>query len=79
MINELKGAPLLRGYRGAPVVDEAALRDVLLRVSALIGACPGIQELDINPLKVLPTGACALDARIRVGSTSHKRSRRVSY
>ena len=79
MVNELKGAPLLRGYRGAPVVDEAALRDVLLRVSALIGACPGIRELDINPLKVLPTGACALDARIRVGSTSRASSRRVSY
>ena len=79
MVNELKGAPLLRGYRGAPVVDEAALRDVLLRVSALIAACPGIQELDINPLKVLPTGACALDARIKVGATSRKRSRRVSY
>src|SRR2546423_4343443 len=79
MVNELRGAPLLRGYRGAPAVDEAALRDVLLRVSALIAACPGIQELDINPLKVLPTGACAIDARIRIGSTPRKRSRRVSY
>ncbi len=79
MVNELKGATLLRGYRGAPVVDEAALRDVLLRVSALIGLCPGIQELDINPLKILRIGACALDVRIRVGATPRKRSRRVSY
>jgi acetyl coenzyme A synthetase (ADP forming)-like protein len=79
MVNEMRGAPLLRGYRGAPVADEAALHDVLLRISALIDACPGIQELDINPLKVLPTGACALDARIRVGHISRPPSRRVTY
>jgi acetyl coenzyme A synthetase (ADP forming)-like protein len=79
MVNEMRGAPLLRGYRGAPVADEAALRDVLLRISALIDACPGIQELDINPLKVLPTGACAIDARIRLGRVSHPSTRRVTY
>jgi acetate---CoA ligase (ADP-forming) len=79
MINELRGAPLLRGYRGAPVADEHALRDVLLRVSALIDACPEILELDINPLKVLATGACAIDARIRVGHVTPPPSRRVTY
>jgi acetate---CoA ligase (ADP-forming) len=79
MINELRGAPLLRGYRGAAAADETALREVLLRVSALIDACPEILELDINPLKVLPTGACAVDARIRVGHVTPPPSRRVSY
>jgi acetate---CoA ligase (ADP-forming) len=79
MVNELRGAPLLRGYRGGPTADENALRDVLLRVSALIDACPEILELDINPLKVLPTGACAIDARIRVGHTTPPQSRRVVY
>ena len=79
MVNELRGAPLLRGYRGAPKVDEAALRDVLLRVSALIAACPEIQELDINPLKVLPTGTCALDARIKVGRVPAPVTRRITY
>jgi acetate---CoA ligase (ADP-forming) len=34
MVNELRGARLLRGYRGGPVVDERALQQVLLRVSA---------------------------------------------
>jgi acyl-CoA synthetase (NDP forming) len=76
MIGELRGAPLLRGYRGAPLVDEAALIAVLLRVSALIDACPAIQELDINPLKVLPTGVCAVDART---GSALLRSRRVSH
>jgi acyl-CoA synthetase (NDP forming) len=79
MINELRGAPLLRGYRGAPAVDEPALRDVLLRLSALIDACPEILELDINPLTVLATGACAIDARIRIGHVALPRSRRVMY
>ena len=79
MINELRGAPLLRGYRGSAPVDETALRDVLLRVSALIEACPDILELDINPLKVLAHGACAVDARIRVGAVTVPPSRRVIY
>jgi acetate---CoA ligase (ADP-forming) len=79
MINELRGAPLLRGYRGAVPADETALREVLLRVSALIEACPNILELDINPLKVLAHGTCAVDARIRVGAVTVPASRRVSY
>jgi acyl-CoA synthetase (NDP forming) len=66
MIDELKAARLLRGYRGAPPVDEAALRDVLLRVSELVTICPEVQELDINPVKVLTVGACAVDVRVRI-------------
>ena len=66
MVNELKGARLLRGYRGAPPADEQALRDVILRISLLLDVCPEISELDIQPLKVLATGACAVDVRVRV-------------
>jgi acyl-CoA synthetase (NDP forming) len=70
----------LRGYRGSPPGDEAALRDVLLRVSALIEAAPEIQELDLNPVMVLPTGACVADVRVRVdGAAPQKRGRRVEY
>ena len=66
MIDGLKGARLLRGYRGAPPLDEGALRDCLLRLSALLEICPEIRELDVNPVRVLPRGARALDARVRV-------------
>jgi len=45
--------------------DEAAFRDTILRVSALVGICPEIQELDLNPLKVLPGGVSAVDVRVR--------------
>lgn len=80
MIDELRGARLLRGYRGAPPADEGALRDVLLRVSALVGIAPEIQELDLNPVIVLPTGACVADARVRLGSVpAGNRGRRIEY
>ena len=51
----------------------------LLRLSALMKSCPEIQEVDINPLKVLRRGVCALDARIRVERPRQARSRRISY
>ena len=80
MIDQLKGARLLRGYRGAPPADEAALRDVLLRVSELVTAAPEIQELDLNPVMVTASGACVADARVRI---EHPRPqgkyRRVAY
>ena len=80
MIDELRGARLLRGYRGAPPADEAALRDVLLRVSALVTAAPEIQELDLNPVIVLVSGACVADVRVRIEQVRPQaRSRRVAY
>src|SRR5688572_27876650 len=66
MIEDLRGKRLLRGFRGHAALDEVALEDAILRVSALLSICPEIQELDLNPLKVLETGVCAVDARIRV-------------
>jgi acetyl coenzyme A synthetase (ADP forming)-like protein len=66
MIEGLRGKALLRGYRGAPRADEGALAEALLRVSALVDACPRIAEMDLNPVKVLPAGLSAVDVRIRV-------------
>ena len=68
MLDEVRGIALLRGYRGAPIADEASLRDVVLRVSALVELCPEIVELDLNPVMVSATGATAVDARIRIAS-----------
>jgi acetyl coenzyme A synthetase (ADP forming)-like protein len=76
----LRGAVLLRGYRGSAPVDEAALVDAILRLSALIDLCPEIRELDINPLAVRASGVCALDVRVRIEAFSPRPvSRRVSY
>jgi acyl-CoA synthetase (NDP forming) len=79
MVNELKGRVLLRGYRGSPPADEAAFRRALLAISQLVDACPEILEMDVNPLMVLPRGAIAADARIRIGHPPVRTGRRVSY
>ena len=69
MLDETRASALLRGFRGARPVDEAAFRDVLLRTSALVQACPEIAELDFNPVIVTPSGATVVDARVRLGPT----------
>jgi acetyl coenzyme A synthetase (ADP forming)-like protein len=80
MIDELRGARLLRGYRGSPPADEPALRDVLMRVSELVRMAPEIQELDLNPVIVLSTGARVADVRLRIDEARRpKRGRRVEY
>ena len=68
MLDELRGIALLRGFRGAPIADEASLRDVVLRVSALLELCPEVVELDLNPVMVSASGATAVDARVRIGA-----------
>jgi acetyl coenzyme A synthetase (ADP forming)-like protein len=80
MIDELRGSRLLRGYRGAPPADETALREVLLRVSELVSVAPEIQELDLNPVIVLASGAFVADVRLRIGvETPARPGRRVDY
>ena len=57
MVAEVKGAKLLRGFRGKPPADIDALVDTLVRVSHLAVHLEGqLAELDINPLMVLPAG-----------------------
>ena len=64
MIEEIKGYPLLKGYRGHEAVDIARLEDMLLAVSDLVTANPEIKELDLNPVIAYPDSAVAVDARI---------------
>lgn len=80
MLEGLKVRRLLHGYRGKPPVDEGALKELLLRVSAFIELCPEVQEMDINPVKVCRSGVYALDVRIRVDRPPRRAySRRVVY
>ena len=65
MIDEVKGAALLNGYRGRPALDVAALADALARVSLLIADhADRIAEIDVNPLFVMEKGVVAADALI---------------
>ena len=80
LLEDVKSTALLRGFRGAPRADEVALIDLLLRVSALVEACPQVREMDLNPVKVLSRGVRVVDARIRVGRPPlPARSRRIAY
>jgi acyl-CoA synthetase (NDP forming) len=80
MVDQLRGARLLRGYRGSQPADEQALRDALLRVSELVRVAPEIQDLDLNPAIVLSSGVKVADVRLRVEAPLRaKRGRRVEY
>jgi acyl-CoA synthetase (NDP forming) len=61
-----KAGRLVRGFRGAPAADGAALADLLLRLARLGEDFPGVAELDLNPVLALPDRCVAVDARIRV-------------
>jgi len=55
----------LRGWRGAPPGDRAAVLEAVVRLGQIAHHFPQIEELEINPLYVLPQGqgALALDVR----------------
>jgi acyl-CoA synthetase (NDP forming) len=63
-----RGGTLVRGYRGAPPADEAALVDLVQRLARLAEELPEVTELDLNPVIAKPSGCLAVDARIRVCS-----------
>ena len=65
MIGELRALPVLRGLRGRPPADLAALASALAALSRFAAAQgSALESLDINPFLVLPEGqgALALDA-----------------
>jgi acetyl coenzyme A synthetase (ADP forming)-like protein len=66
LVRATRGSPLLFGYRGAPPADVASLEDLVLRVGRLVDDIPEIAELDLNPVIVSPSGAVAVDAKVRL-------------
>ena len=68
MIEETRVSRLLRGYRGSPPADVAALERLLLALGALAEAAPRIAEIDLNPVIVHPNGEgiSLIDARVRL-------------
>jgi len=64
-INELAGAKLLAGVRGAKPGDIDALVTAIMNVQRLaMDLADDVAELDINPFTVRPRGAVALDALV---------------
>jgi acyl-CoA synthetase (NDP forming) len=63
-IRQLRSAPLLDGWRGAPAVDVDAVAKIVASLGRVLLGTPGIREIDLNPVIALPNGAVALDALI---------------
>ncbi|MFA5399683.1 MAG: acetate--CoA ligase family protein [Dehalococcoidia bacterium] len=64
MITEIKGFPILKGYRGHDPADVPFLEDLIIKVSEFVDKNPEIKELDLNPVFAYKDGAIAVDARI---------------
>jgi acetate---CoA ligase (ADP-forming) len=72
-----KAGRLVRGFRGAPAADEAALIDLVHRLSALAEDLPEVAELDLNPVVALPDGCVAVDARVRIEAPGARPTRKT--
>ncbi len=66
MMEQTRILTALKGVRGRPPVDLAALERLMVRFSDLVVEQPGIREIDINPLLASPDRLLALDARVIV-------------
>jgi len=68
-----KAGTLVRGFRGAPPADAAALVDLVLRLAALGDEVPSVAELDLNPVLAFGDRCVAVDARIRIRRHEERR------
>jgi acetate---CoA ligase (ADP-forming) subunit beta len=64
MMSEIKGAPILKGVRGAKPADVEAVAEIIEKVSKIVMDLPEIAELDMNPVFAYEKGATVVDARI---------------
>jgi acetate---CoA ligase (ADP-forming) len=67
-VRALRSYQILAGARGKRPAHIDAFIDLIVRVSHLLHLYPNIQELDLNPVRLLAdgSGAVTLDARIRI-------------
>ncbi|MDY6964529.1 MAG: acetate--CoA ligase family protein [Halobacteriota archaeon] len=66
MIKEIKGYPVLEGYRGSPPASVDKIKDLLLNMSKFVSDHPEIDEIDLNPVFAYPNGLVVADARVIV-------------
>ena len=64
MIKEIKGYPILEGYRGQEPASISTLEELIVKVSQFIEQNPQVKELDLNPIFAYKDKAIAVDARI---------------
>lgn len=64
MVSRLTCYRLLTGWRGRSAADLDELAEIIVSVSRLIAGSNEIQEIEINPVRVTPVGALAVDALV---------------
>lgn len=64
LLRSLRCYPLLTGWRGRPAVDVDAAAATISAVSRLLSTDPTVAECEVNPLRVGPAGAIAVDALV---------------
>jgi len=64
MIKEIKGYPILEGYRGQEPASIPSLEELIVKVSQFVEQNPQIKELDLNPVFAYKDKVVAVDARI---------------
>ena len=64
LVRGIRGGIVLSGFRGMPPADVPSLARLVSSVGDLMSAYPQIQELDLNPVLVGPSGAMAVDVRL---------------
>ena len=64
MIKDTRAYPLLLGARGEERRDIESLTDAIVKVGDILLSCPGISDIEINPLVVYPKGVKAVDIRV---------------
>lgn len=65
MIARTKVALLIQGYRGSTPLDHTQVVDAIMGLAALsLDLGPYIESVDVNPLRLLPSGAFVLDSLI---------------
>src|SRR3990172_9710600 len=64
MIKEVKGYPLLSGFRGSNPVDMENLISTIMKLSEILIKLEKIREIEINHLLVYEKGVMAVDVRV---------------
>jgi acyl-CoA synthetase (NDP forming) len=67
MMNELRISGILKGYRGRAPYDVECLKDVIVKISRMMLENPSINQMEINPFSVFPSGGAVVDARVLLG------------
>jgi acetate---CoA ligase (ADP-forming) subunit beta len=68
MMEDIRGKKILDAFRGKAAVDREVLADILMAVGQIGMDHDSVQEIDINPLKLVNGKPVAVDALVVLGS-----------